>query len=345
MATLLACRLHYPLGGARDCRARKREVPVMTEFQKLNNPTLVAVWPGMGHVAISAGYYLMSKLGMTVLAEFSPRGLFEVDHAEVKGGLIRTGRLPRSRFFVWKDPAGQQDIVVFIGEAQPPAGKYAFCNNLIEFAKGLGVNRVFTFAAMATQMRPDEPSRVFAAATDEEGLAEVKQLEIEVLEDGHIGGLNGVLLGVAAEQGLHGYSLLGEMPGMFVQLPFPKASLAVLEAFAKFTQVEIDFAELAEQSQEMEGQLGELLSKVEQAMGAQPQGEGEEDESWAAPEEEEPRISSLDEQRIEQLFNQARGNKSKAYELKKLLDRLDVFKDYEDRFLDLFSRPGGERAA
>ena len=74
----------------------------------------------MGQVAISAGYYLMAKLGMHGLAEFSPRELFDVDHVEVKGGLIKSGRLPRSRLFVWKDPHGKRDLVVFIGEAQPP---------------------------------------------------------------------------------------------------------------------------------------------------------------------------------------------------------------------------------
>lgn len=36
----------------------------MSEASKLNKPWLVAVWPGMGHVALSAGYYLMAKLGM-----------------------------------------------------------------------------------------------------------------------------------------------------------------------------------------------------------------------------------------------------------------------------------------
>ena len=74
---------------------------------KLNKPWLVAVWPGMGHVAISAGYYLVAKLGMHILAEFSAHELFDVEHVEVKGGLIRTGRLPRSRFFAWKDPHGE----------------------------------------------------------------------------------------------------------------------------------------------------------------------------------------------------------------------------------------------
>ena len=42
----------------------------MVEEIKLKNPWLVAVWPGMGNVAVSAGYYLMAKLGMHLLAEF-----------------------------------------------------------------------------------------------------------------------------------------------------------------------------------------------------------------------------------------------------------------------------------
>src|SRR5438552_18290023 len=122
----------------------------MPEEPKLTQPWLVAVWPGMGQVAISAGYYLMAKLGMHGLAEFSPRELFDVEHVEVKKGSIRSGRLPRSRFFSWQDPHGERDIVVFIGEAQPPIGRYAFCQRLLEFAADLGVERVVTFAAMAT---------------------------------------------------------------------------------------------------------------------------------------------------------------------------------------------------
>src|SRR4029077_13693481 len=103
----------------------------MPEQLKLNKPWLVAVWPGMGHVAISAGYYLMAKLGMHVISELSAREFFEIEHVEVKGGLIRTGRLPRSQFFVWNDPQEKRDIIVFIGEAQPPIGKYVFCRRLI----------------------------------------------------------------------------------------------------------------------------------------------------------------------------------------------------------------------
>jgi proteasome assembly chaperone (PAC2) family protein len=292
-------------------------------------------------VAMSSGFYLMSKLGMHALAEFWPRGLFEVEHVEVQDGLIKPGRLPRSRFFVWNDPNGHHDILVFIGEAQPPTGKHAFCQKLIDFAKQAGVQRVFTFGAMATQMHPKDESRVFAAATDAEGLADMKALDVHIVEDGQISGLNGVLLGVAAENGLRGYSLLGEMPHLFAQLPFPKASLAVLKAFTQFAKIEIDFAELEEQAKAMEEQLGQIVTQIEKAIAEQAEEEEEEQPEFPIePEEEEPKLSTEDEQQIERLFDQARAKRSKAYELKGLLDRLNVFKDYEDRFLDLFKKAG-----
>jgi proteasome assembly chaperone (PAC2) family protein len=311
----------------------------MPDEPKLNKPWLVAVWPGMGHVAISAGYYLMAKLGMHVLAEFSPRELFDVEHVEVKAGLIKNSRLPRRRLFVYKDPKRERELVVFIGEAQPPLGRYAFCHRLIEYAQKLGVEKIFTFAAMATQLHPEHAARVFAAATDQATLAELRQHDVEVLEDGQISGLNGLLLGVAAELGLPGGCLLGEMPHLFAQLPFPAASLAVLQIFAKLARIEIDTSELSEQAQQMGKKLGEILAEVERKIHEQQGAEEEEQEGFLPPPAEEPRVSPADERRIERLFEAAREDRAKAYELKGELDRLGVFDLYEDRFLDLFKRP------
>src|SRR5207245_1180264 len=166
---------------------------------------------------------------------------------------------------------------------------------------------------IATQMHPEHPSRVFGAATDRESLEELKRLELQVLEDGHIGGLNGVLLGAAAESGLPGTCLLGEMPHIFSQLPFPKGSLAILEVFTGIAGIEIDFAELIEQSKLMEQHLGELLSRVEKAYGTQLQSE---EEGYTVEPAEEERLGSDAQQRIDELFAQAEKDRSKAFELK-----------------------------
>src|SRR5579883_3310148 len=109
----------------------------MAEQSKLHDPWLVAIWPGMGNVAFNAGIYLLAKLAMTELAEVQTDAGFDVDHVEVKDGIIQPGRRPRNRLFVWKDPHEKHDLVVFLGEAQPSIGKYSFCRQLIDYAQKL----------------------------------------------------------------------------------------------------------------------------------------------------------------------------------------------------------------
>lgn len=310
----------------------------MAETPKFTHPWLVAVWPGMGHVALNAGYYLLAKLGMSHVGDFQANELFDLVHVEVKNGIIQPGNFPRSRFFAWKDPTDKHDLIVLLGEAQPAIGRYHFCRRLLEYAQHLGVERVLTFAAMATQMHPQHRSKVFGAATDEQNLGELKRLELEVLEDGQIGGLNGLLLGVAAEMGMKGACLLGEIPHFFNQFPFPKASQAILEVFATMTGIELDFTELAEHARQMDDQLGAILARIQQS-----QGPASEDEGYTAeavePSEPERGDGPEIRQHIEDLFREAASDRSKAFELKRELDRTGLFKEYEDRFLDLFKKP------
>ena len=52
-----------------DIAPARDDVPVKPTF---HNPWFVAVWPGMGNVAVNAGIYLLAKLGMHVVAEMTP---------------------------------------------------------------------------------------------------------------------------------------------------------------------------------------------------------------------------------------------------------------------------------
>jgi proteasome assembly chaperone (PAC2) family protein len=295
---------------------------------------MVAAWPGMGAVGINACIYLLSKLDMTLLEEFDADDLFDVDHVEVREGILRLGRRPRHRIFFWKDPNGQHDLIVFLGEAQPNDGLARFSRRLIDRVRELGVEKLFTFAAMATNMHPQAESRVFVAATNERDLADLGHLNLETLDDGNIGGLNGVLLGVAAENSLGGACFLGEMPAPFSQVPFPKASLAVLEVFTGLTGLRLDFAELQEQSRAVEEQFRQVLDRLEQSRPEAGRGE------FIPEGPEEDRLNIVHRDQIEDLFTEAERDRSKAFELKRQLDRFGVFKDYEDRFLDLFRSKG-----
>lgn len=317
----------------------------MAKKANSNERWLVAAWPGMGHVATTAAVYLLSKLRMALVTEFQARDLFELESVEVRAGLLHAARLPRSRLFLWRNPAKGRDIVVFLGEAQPPTGKLALCQRLVDEARALGVTRFYTFSAMATEMQPGGPSKTFGVASSVANLRELERRGVAVLKEGRIGGLNGVALAAAAEAGLPAVGLLGEMPALAPQLPYPSASAAVLGVFKELAGLDLDLAELEEYGRAMQQQLTELYSQVEKALQpgepAQPGPGGEEAAAPPAPAKPAapPADADLDEEelgRIERLFKQAARDRSKAFELKRELDRLGVFRRFEDRFLDLF---------
>ena len=306
---------------------------------------LVAAWPGLGQVSTIAAIYLLTKLRMHQVAELQARDLFELESVEVEAGLLHAARLPRSRLFLWRNPAGGREIIVFLGEAQPPTGKLALCQRLMTECRALGVTRVFTFSAIATDMDPSGHSRTFGIASDAAALLELARHGVASLPEGSIGGLNGVALAAAAEAGLPAVGLLSEIPALAAQLSYPSASASVLRIFSELTGLTLDLGELEEYGRSKQAELFQFYEQVQKVLGEGTQIESADPDSAAPPENRtEPRVEpppeallpDVDDERIERLFREASSDRSKGFILKKELDRLGVFARYEDRFLNLF---------
>jgi predicted ATP-grasp superfamily ATP-dependent carboligase len=312
-------------------------------------PWLVAAWPGMGNVAVIAAGYLVHQLKMRQVAELPSRDHFDINEVEAKGGIIGPARLPRGVFFRWNNPAGR-DLIVFLGEAQPATGTYAYAHELLETAIGMGISRVLTFASMASGLRPGESPRVMGVATDADTLAELRRLQVRPLSDGQIGGLNGVLLGACAARGLTGECLLAEIPAFAAAVPNPTAARAALNVFSKLSGVEVNLDELNKHAAAVDKALVEAVERAERQESGDEEadeaigeaGETEPEERVEKPEaaSPEPKLDAPTRKHIEQLFDLVRKDPGKAPTLKEELDRLGVFKRYEDRFLDLFRRAG-----
>lgn len=329
----------------------------------LVKPWLVAGWPGIGGVAAISATYMVSALGAKPLGMVPEREFFSVNHVEVQGGIARSGRLPRSMFFLWKDPAGQRDLIIFVGEAQPERNGYQLCQRILDVAQAHGVERIVTFAAMASALRPDSEPKVFGAVTVPALLDSMREHEVELLRQGQIGGLNGALLAAAAERSIPAMCLLGEMPFFAAGAPNPKAAVATLSAFSRLSGVPVDLAALSQQAEQMQGHLQQMFEQLQrhQALlqGQAPQGEETEEEQEddhdgevESSEQTEassppsatggaPTRSTPDEsthRRIEELFERAMADRNEAFALKAELDRLGLFAAYENRFLDLFRK-------
>lgn len=356
-----------------------------------NKSWLIAAWPGMGSVAVIAASHLVRRLGMKPFEELSAGSYFDVEQVNVVGGIIAPARLPRNLFFripnstddartdlpareqhaaqsgdklaggtpaeVGADTPGApsaRDLIVFIGDAQPSNDGYRFAQAILEHAGALGVERVVTFASMASQLHPSQDPRVFGAATDHDTLIDLKRLEVQTLSDGQIGGMNGVLLGAAAERGMSGLCLLGEIPFFAAGVPNPKSAKAVLEVFGVLSGIPVDVSDLARDAQTVDRALIELLEKMREDARRKENPEREDDdeasdEAWPAPASsptdapgpkkvEQRALEPAARARLEQLFTEAAADRSKAVQLKEHLDRLGVFAQYENRFLDIFRR-------
>ncbi len=286
---------------------------------------LLAVWPGIGHVALTAGLYLMSKLHLPEEEPLDTADLFDLDYIDVEKGLARSGHIPVSHLYASR---GGNDLGLVIGEAQPPLHKLEYCRRILDGAERLKVKRVVTFAAAPSAQRPNDPSQVYGVATHTAGIEELHRHGIALLEEGQIKGMNGVFLGAAAERGIPGFCLLGSMPAIAGNIPYPKASYAVLEAFSNLCGVPLHLDDLREYARIIDEQLTTGLEKLREAMEA----EEEADPSPpVAPGDDDAR-------RIEEMFQVAKKDRSKSFELKRELDRLGVFRKYENRFLDLFRK-------
>jgi uncharacterized protein len=322
------------------------------------SPWLIAAWPGMGNVAVIAAGYLVHQLKMKQVSELPSRDHFDIDDVEVKGGIVQPARLPRGVFFQWSNPAGR-DLVVFLGEAQPATGTYAYAHELLETASRMGVERVVTFASMASGLRPGQSPRVTGVATEAGSLGELKRAEVTPLPDGEIGGLNGVLLGACAARRLPGICLLAEIPAFAAAVPNPKAARAALSVFSILSGVDVSLEELNKHAAAMDRALIEAVERAEQegSSGDTEDNEEEEEVQAAGPDDGgearaeapsgrapvkhgEPKLDQAARQQIERLFEAARKDPARAGRLKEELDRLGVFRSYEDRFLDLFRRAG-----
>ncbi len=316
----------------------------MAEEQPLRDPWLVAAWPGLGGVAIIAATTLINQLRAGRVKAMPGEGFFELQHIDVRAGVAKTPRLPGGFFHEWKNPEPDgHDLLIFIGEAQPNTGAGRLCGEVLNYAKQRGVKRIVTFASLGTQLHPTQDSRVHAVATDREVLGELKRAGATPLKEGQIGGLNGVLLGVGEGRGLPGACLMAEIPYFAGGVPNPKAAKAALEVFNALADIHIDLSELGAQAEAVDQQLVELFERLKEASGGEAGIEGgpEFNIPEVDPEEPEEPQEKLDyaaRARLERMFSEAQQDRSKAFELKKELDRLGVFEQYEDRFLDLFKR-------
>ncbi len=291
----------------------------------LRNATMLAAWPGMGNVAIGAVDYFRRAVKMKPFGKIDFADFTIPDAIVVKDGVTSMPQMPKSYFYYSKDPA----LVVVEGEAQS-AGEQAaaLMSEVLDLAQKLHVRRIYTGAAFPKPMSYLEESTIYAVANEKTLCESLRKRNIKMLEQGQISGLNGLLLEFARMRDIEAVCLLSTLPAYAINFPNPRASAAIVRTISKLTGIDIDMHGLEGAVSEMDEKMSIIERKIHEVFPDM-QKEG-------IPELEDDKIPGFVMEKIERLFKEAKLDRKKAVDLKSELDRWELYKLYEDRFLDLF---------
>lgn len=224
---------------------------------ELNNPVLIEGLPGLGLVGRIATRYLIKQLKAERFAFlYSPHFPYHV-LVNKKGDV----RLLHGTFHFWRNTNGENDIMLFTGDAQAQTieGQYEVSDCILNFAKKYNVKTVITIGGY--RMEVEDKPKVVAAATSSELLNKALQAKAQLSPMGSpIVGTAGLILGLAHFQKIDALCLLGETRGY---LPDPEAAKSVLEVLQAMFGFDANLAGLNEEIAKAE-KVVKRLQKIEE---------------------------------------------------------------------------------
>ncbi|HII85326.1 TPA: proteasome assembly chaperone family protein [Candidatus Bathyarchaeota archaeon] len=221
------------------------------------NPILIEGLPGLGLVGKITIRYLIKQLKAQKFAYlYSPHFPYFV-LVNKKGSV----RLLRGTFYFWKNPNGQNDVILFTGDSQSQTieGQYEIADRILDFASKHNVNTIATIGGYRaeTQNKP----RVYVAATSAETLSRAKNAGATLSGSGSpIVGTAGLILGLSRFKKIEALCLLGETRGY---LPDPLTARSVLEVLKGMFGFELDLSGMDEEIAKAETMVTRL-QKIEE---------------------------------------------------------------------------------
>ncbi len=228
-------------------------------YPKLDSPNMLAALPDMGNVAGIGLSYLIKKLNAKLFAEIYA---YWPPFVSYKNGVVDYAQSTYKFHYL-----DNENLLIFSGDFNPtdPRRLYELCYEVVRMAGRMNVKRLYSIGAALRPTNASEP-KVFGAVNNEQLLEDVRNHGVVMLEgEGQITGFNGLILGIAKEQGVDAVCILGEIdnPGVIQ----PKAAQNILKLIINMLNIKpFNMDELDEEEkrkQFMEQQMGYLERVME----------------------------------------------------------------------------------
>ena len=228
------------------------EIDFIAEPQ-LEEPILIAAWPGMGYLAKISADYLRRRMEAEKFIEIRyPQNLIIYKDSLAELPTIR------HRFF----SVPNKNLIICVGDSQPSTSEeaIALAEQIIDIAEKYKVKMIYTMAAYPSDY-PETP-KVYGVYNNEKLKERLETYGVEFLDgEGAVNGLNGIIIGIAKNRGIDGVCLMGEIK--YANVPQHLSSKAVLDKLSALLELDVDTSQLIKRAEKIDASIRKSLVEYE----------------------------------------------------------------------------------
>jgi len=217
---------------------------IQTTEPEVEKPIVVAAMQDMGNVGSIVINFINERLHTrqfrTAKSQFPT---FVVD----RGGYID---VPSER---WEYKCTDGLILFGGGMGQPQNNQElnSLCQDVIEVSKKYSAKFIYTLGGFHTNRPLDKNPKTFVTTTSRELTKQMRDMGIETTQKSFITGFNGLILGFAKQNGIHGIGMYGELNDP--KIPQYRAAISIIKTLEKLTYRNLgDTSRLEMMAQEVE---------------------------------------------------------------------------------------------
>ena len=254
----------------------------MVEQPDLSSPVLVMVlkgWIDAGLGADGAAEVLTQQLERHTVARFDADALLDWRARRpvmrLEDGINAQLVWEETELSWARDDAGN-DLLLLLGN-EPDHSWLAFSEQVVDLAVDLGARLVIGFGAYPAPAPHTRPPLIAASASTAELAEGLLRSSVEVPT-----GVQGMIERKAALKGLPALGLWAQVPHYVSAMPYPAASLALLQATNRVADLELPTADLATRVEGNRARLDELVAANPEHLAMVAQLEAQADQNAAS---------------------------------------------------------------
>lgn len=233
----------------------------MVDRPDLESPVLIMVlkgWIDAGLGADGAAEVLINHLDRQTVARFDADALLDWRARRPAMRLVdgvNTQLTWEETELSWAKDGSGNDLLLLLGN-EPDHAWLAFSEQVVDLALDLGTRMVVGLGAYPTPVPHTRPPLLAASASSADLAEGLLQNSVEVPS-----GVQGMIERRAALRGLPALGLWAQVPHYVAAMPYPAASLALLQGTNRITGLDLPIADLAERADASRRRINDLISQ------------------------------------------------------------------------------------